>query len=163
MRDHLAYLRYVLRHKWYVFHACLELRVPLHQAILHDWSKFLPSEWFAYVATFYAPGGSKRYIESSDFDRAWNRHQKIQPHHWQFWLLSMDSGTTHPLEMPERFVREMVADWVGAGLAITGKREVMSWYLKNRDKMQLHLKTRARVEQLLETQDSIKFARHTDG
>jgi len=53
MQPHLRYLAYVLRHKWHVFIACRGLHVPLWQAIIHDWTKFLPCEWFPYVQRFY--------------------------------------------------------------------------------------------------------------
>lgn len=167
MKAHWQYLRYVIRHKWYVFVAGLSLRVPLWQLIIHDWSKFLPSEWFPYVDYFY--GGpwvaanhgdqrlhlGERYTQpwvDRRFNEAWNRHQKRQPHHWQFWLLTMDSGETAPLEMPENYVREMVADWIGAGHAITGDgslKRTAEWYAKNRDHIQLHCNTQSRVETLL--------------
>jgi len=49
---HLAYLRYVLRHKWFVLLACW--RAGLYwRGIVHDWHKFLPSEWFPYVEHFH--------------------------------------------------------------------------------------------------------------
>jgi hypothetical protein len=44
----------------------------------------------------------------------------------------------------------MVADWVGAGWAITGTPwNVFTWYEKNADRMLLHPSTRALVEGLL--------------
>jgi hypothetical protein len=51
--------------------------------------------------------------------------------------------------MPERLWREMVADWMGAGRAITGKWEAAAWYAKNREIIQLAEPTRAKVEALL--------------
>ena len=204
MKPHWQYLSYVIRHKWFVLLAGLSLRVPLWQLIVHDWSKFLPCEWFPYVRFFYGMptvgdvvqincidgfGGPAEIIQtrrdkfakyrvrmcpgeigegqefwahdfeiegyqrSNDaFDMAWNHHQKCQPHHWQYWLLTMDSGETRSLQMPERFVREMVADWIGAGRAITGDGSLTrtaAWYQSNREKMQLHPATRERVEELL--------------
>lgn len=149
MRGHLAYLRYVLRHKWFVMLACLGGRASLWRGLLHDLSKFLPSEWSAYVHTFYKPDGSKRYVETNDFALAWNHHQKRNRHHWQYWLLTWDRGETVALKMPERYTREMVADWRGAGRAISGSRDPAGWYLKNRDKIMLHPETRALVERLL--------------
>lgn len=86
MKAHLNYLKYVLRHKWFVFQACLKLGVPLLIAIFHDWDKFLPDEWFPYVHTFYAPNGSKQYKESTAFAYAWMLHQHRNKHHWQYWL-----------------------------------------------------------------------------
>jgi hypothetical protein len=92
------------------------------------------------------------------FDRAWNHHQKCQPHHWQYWLLTMDSGDTVPLRMPDTFVREMVADWVGAGWAIRNCKSLdeawhgaRGWYAANKDRMNLLPSTRGRVEELLAT------------
>lgn len=86
MRRHLAYLRAVCRHKWFVFLACLQMGVPLWSAILHDWDKFLPDEWLPYARTFYKPNGEKQYVESVDFARAWMKHQHRNKHHWQYWL-----------------------------------------------------------------------------
>lgn len=149
MRSHVSYLRYVLRHKWYVFLACRVLRVPLWRAVLHDWDKFLPGEWGPYVAAFYAPDGSSQYKPTPTFHQAWNAHQKRNRHHWQYWLLTWDHGGTEVLEMAETDVREMVADWMGAGRAL-GKPDTRAWYEANKDKMQLHPATRQLVERLLE-------------
>ncbi len=148
MRAHWSYLRYVLRHKWYVAMAGLRLRVSLWQLFVHDWTKFLPREWFPYVRTFYSPDGSSRYNETPAFAVAWNHHQKANPHHWQYWLITWDRGETEALPMPERFAREMVADWMGAGAAV-GKPNTPEWYTKNRRNIQLHEDTRTFVEHLL--------------
>lgn len=86
MRRHLQYLKYVLRHKWFVFKAGREIGVPLLILIVHDWDKFLPDEWFAYARTFYKPNGEKQYVESVDFAAAWMKHQHRNKHHWQYWL-----------------------------------------------------------------------------
>lgn len=200
IRPHLEYLRYVLRHKWFVFLACRKLKVPLWQSIVHDWSKLTPCEWLPYVRKFYGealsvgdeidsvefgrgkitrkrdvclvevsgddpkwPGGVRdlsfeHYTNLTvqwAFDHAWNHHQKRNKHHWQYWFLMLDSGETRVLEMPERYVREMVSDWVGAGRAITGKIEVRAWYRKNAEKMALHSRTRLRVESLIMAFDDI--------
>jgi hypothetical protein len=52
--------------------------------------------------------------------------------------------------MPEKYVREMVADWFGAGKAITGKWGAKDWYQTKKDGIKLHPKTKALVEELLE-------------
>jgi hypothetical protein len=146
MRRHLAYLKYVLRHKWFVFLACFRMRVPIWIAILHDWDKFLPDEWFPYTTTFYNKDGSKRYIEFPEFADAWNAHQKRNKHHWQYWMLTWDRGETECLPMPDVYRREMIADWIGAGRAL-GKPNTWEWYAENRDKMKLHPDTRAWVDE----------------
>lgn len=56
-----------------------------------------------------------------------------------------------PLEMPGVCVREMVADWMGAGRASTGRWDVHSWFAKNQNNILLHPRTRALVDALLES------------
>jgi hypothetical protein len=160
MAKHWKYLKYVLRHKWYVGLACIRYGV-WWAAITHDLSKFHPREWFPYVDKFYGGPwpehhygdwrnvlGDKYTQEWVDrrFDVAWNHHQKRNPHHWQYWVLREDDGATKCLEMPDHYRREMLADWYGAGMAINGKADSRSWYLKNRDKILLHPETRRKVE-----------------
>jgi hypothetical protein len=149
MKRHLAYLKYVLRHKWFVLVASFKIGAPIWRAIFHDMSKFLPSEWMPYACCFYAPDGSKQYKEGDAFTFAWNYHQKRNKHHWQYFLITWDRGTTEPLSMPVNCVYEMVADWMGAGRAITGKWETLAWYEVNKTKMILHPDTRLIVEWLL--------------
>lgn len=147
--NHLNYLKYILRHKWYVLIACFSFKVSLWQAIIHDCSKFTKAEWWPYVNAFYAPDGSSRYNETSEFNIAWLKHQNRNPHHWQYWLITWDRGNTEPLLMPEKYVREMVADWAGAGKAITGKWELSAWYEKNKKNIILHPKTRKFAERII--------------
>lgn len=149
MKRHLAYFKYVLRHKRFVYQACKRCNVGLWQAIIHDWHKFLPNEWNPYAETFYKPDGSNQYVETDAFNRAWNLHQKRGKHHWQHWLLTFDRGETVPIEMEPKYVREMVADWWGAGKAITGKWEADVWYQSNKENISLHPKTRELVEKML--------------
>lgn len=165
MTAHWQYLRYVARHKWYVFRACRRLGAPLWRAITHDLSKFSPAEWSPYVdyfydtwppyatvsayhKTYYGDKWTQEWAEER-FDRAWLHHQHANPHHWQWWLLREDDGETKVLAMPEDYIREMVADWWGAGMAL-GKPDTRGWYEANQHKMALHPHTRSRVETLLD-------------
>ncbi len=149
MKRHVAYLRYIIRHKWFVFVASRKTGCSIYRAIVHDLSKFLPSEWVPYANTFYTKQGGKQYIPHLDFDKAWLHHQHCNKHHWQHWILQEDDGDIKHLEMPEKYVREMVADWAGAGKAITGKWEVKEWYANN-NKMNIHGNTLKLIEVLLE-------------
>ena len=148
MNAHWAYLKYLVRHKWWVFIGCRRMKVPFLRALTHDWSKFLPSEWFPYVASFYGPQPRTQEVKTA-FDRAWLHHIHFNPHHWQHWILREDDGDTKVLQIPETYVREMVADWYGAGKAISGKNDVLAWYAKNREKIVLHDSTRHLTEYLL--------------
>lgn len=155
MGAHWKYLKYVLRHKWFVFLGGLRYGVPLHQLIIHDLDKFLPRMWVPYVNQFYregAPKLRKGYYHNPDsanvaFNTAWMRHCMGSRHHWQHYAMVSESGgdpVTRP--MPDRFVREMVADWSGAGMAQGFGSDPQPWYRENRDRMTLHPETRAKVE-----------------
>lgn len=149
MKRHWAYFKYVMRHKWFVLLASRKIGCSLWLAIIHDISKFRPSEWFPYARTFYAKDGSKQYVESPEFAIAWNHHQKQNKHHYQYWYITWDRGESEALTMPQKYVLEMVADWMGAGRAITGKWEAKEWYLKNRDKIKLSVTTSLMVNEIL--------------
>ena len=150
-KRHYNYLKYVTRHKYYVLSACILLGYPVRLVIFHDMSKFKPSEWFPYASCFYKENGDSQYNETEEFNQAWNKHQKSNKHHWQYWVITWDRGSSEALRMPDRYVQEMICDWMGAGKAINGKWEVIEWYNKNKDNMILHLDTRRLVEYYLGT------------
>lgn len=149
IRPHLRYASYVARHKWFVFRAGLKTGAPIWRLLIHDWSKLTPAEWGAYVRSFYGPQPRTDAVKTA-FNAAWLHHQHHNPHHWQHWVLREDSGKVKTLPMPSGLVCEMVADWMGAGRAITGKWEVAEWYDKNRDTIQLAESTRYDVHNLIE-------------
>lgn len=149
---YLKYLQYVFRHKWFVFINCLKYGL-IWQGIIHDWSKFLPDELVPYAEYFY--GGDKRkdrfYTPSQGthgFNMAWLKHQHRNPHHWQHFVLQEDSGNVFALPMPDKYMKEMLCDWKGAGQA-SGHSDTLSWYTTNRDKMVLHPDTREWIEKEL--------------
>lgn len=148
MKAHLKYASYVVRHKWFVFRAGLKTRAPIWRLLIHDWSKMSPAEWGPYVRSFYGKQGRTRAVRAA-FDAAWLHHQHRNPHHWQHWLLWEDDGPVKALEMPAGLAREMVADWMGAGRAITGRWDVASWYEANRDTIVLAPRTRCLVDRLV--------------
>lgn len=159
MRRYLYYFLYVLRHKWFVFLQCCKFGIPW-LGLVHDWSKFLPSEFIPYARYFHNPDGTPRqrrddtgYYKPTDtgdvaFDFAWLLHQKRNRHHWQWWILPEDYGGIKVLPMQEKYRLEMVADWIGAGLA-QGAPDIIRWYIKNCDKMIFHTSTTAWIESIL--------------
>jgi hypothetical protein len=123
------------------------------RGLTHDLSKLLPSEFFNYMNYFYDYDNkckrySKKVIEN-DFNMSWLIHQKRNDHHWQWWIIHMDDGSTEVMEMNIDALLEMISDWVGAGIAINGKENVINWYLDNKDKMLLNEHTRTALEFLL--------------
>lgn len=166
MIAHWKYLKYVIKHKMYVFLACLELGVPLWIATFHDWDKFLPDEWIPYARYFYGDFMTRKELNrmehivnistdrmyskedlEQDFNVAWLKHLHRNKHHPQHWVLVEDSGEIVCLEMPQVYALEMCADWKGASLA--QGNNLLEWYAKNKNNIRLHPNTRIFVEQVL--------------
>ncbi|MDD5486624.1 MAG: DUF5662 family protein [Dehalococcoidales bacterium] len=116
----MKYFWLTLKHKWFVFCAGRKLKVPFYLLIMHDWTKFMPCELPHYQRQFYGEAD-----DPIGFSKAWNHHQKCNKHHWEWWIPI--TGHTkggfkdlEPLPMPEKYIREMVADWFGACRAYEG-------------------------------------------
>lgn len=174
MKYHFQYLIYVFRHKWFVFIACMKLKVPLHLAIIHDWTKFTPSEWSPYVQKFFWPEEKKQdeirkllgdsagiaelipygLLVEDRFTMAVNHHYHFNKHHWEYWVVHKPNEKSWGLPMPEKYIREMIADWVGAGMAITKNPDPSEWYKKNKEKIILRNETREKVEKII---DELKY------
>lgn len=151
MIANLRYASYIVRHKWFVLRAGRVTGAPLWRLLVHDLSKLTLAEWGPYKRRFYGgrAGELDKDHEPAEFMRAWTRHWQRNPHHWENWLVLTDSGQLRPTPMPDAVVREMVADWMGAGRTITGRWEVAEWYSANGDKMILHPAVRERVDELI--------------
>ena len=131
------------------------------RGIVHDMSKFMPSEFIPYAKHFYGNKGSinkgrdaSGYYRAGDtgnsaFDFAWLLHQKRNKHHWQWWALPMDSGKIKFIPMPIVYIKEMIADWQGAGMAISGRKHWQPWYRANKQNIYVHPETRVRIEYYL--------------
>lgn len=169
MKKHWNYLKYVIQHKYFVYVAGRKIGLSLWLSIFHDWSKFRFSEWFPYVEFFYggnhlawsAFSAGEKYLAMNawnysqegvqhHFDMAWLAHQHRNKHHWQHWIIREDDGGTKPMPMPWRYIAEMVADWAGAGRAITGEWELKKWWDYNKHKIVLEKHTLITVEQLID-------------
>ncbi len=149
MKRHLAYLKDVLRHKWFVFLACRKVGASPWCAITHDLGKFRPCEWITNAYSLYEVNGEKKTISRDKIDTAMTFHQSRNPHHWQYWLLKKETGNSHPVCMPESLVREMIADWMGTCREHTGKWTTYSWWMRNKQAIQLHPETIQLVEDII--------------
>jgi hypothetical protein len=119
----------------------------LYRCLVHDMSKFKPSEFIPYAHTFVDDRGNGRYVETPEFNQAWNHHQKRNQHHHQYWLLKEDSGATIPMNMPDIYIEEMICDWLGAGRAINGVFDFdFKWYYNNKSNMVVSKYTEMTIE-----------------
>jgi len=151
MNKYYKYLRYLIRHKYYVMVECFKVGL-YWRGIVHDLSKFYPSEFFPYANFFYnrdINNPYKRiYLDNEiDFEFAWLSHQKRNKHHWQWWILLGDNGVTRIFEMSYKYRLEMLCDWKGASKAQGRNGEIKEWYKKNKENIKLHPNTRKWIEE----------------
>lgn len=148
LHAHLQNLGFILKHKWFVFRECMPYGL-YWQGLIHDASKFLPAEWYPYVEYFHGGfGDTKPPAVQAAFNAARNHHHKANPHHWQYYVYVHNDSTVQPLPIPERYRREMLADW-HASSQMQGDPDGVEWYLQNATKIRLHPETRAWIEQEL--------------
>lgn len=165
MIAYVKYAAYLIRHCWYVRKMCWKNGL-YWQGLVHDLSKWRPSEFIPYAQYFYwsreqkdaetfaafaefgcAEAAPYGYFVDDRFNYAWLHHQNRNPHHWQYWVMQKDSGETFPMAMPEKYVKEMLCDWWGASVATGNEGRVKGWYEMVKEHTELHPDTRRYFEQ----------------
>lgn len=164
---HAKYLSYVFSHKWYVFLEACKLGIPW-QGLLHDLSKLTFKEWIPRAEALYQRRpmfDSEGFFDpgkiSNELSLCWLSHQHANPHHWQWWVMLLDSGKYKPLPMTDKYRREMLADWLAVSRS-PQRMDMIPWYLKHRDRMILHPETRAWIEEKLGV-TSLRFSEQAGG
>lgn len=110
---------------------------------IHDLSKFSAVEALPYALHDFSNGGKG----SVEFQIAWCHHKCKNEHHPEFWLNPNRKGEVNPLPMPDIFIAEMIADWIGAGK--TYGDELITWAPKNIDTFNFHPETEQKVRTIL--------------
>lgn len=142
IKNYIKCILHILKHKYFVFIQCCKFNIPI-RGLLHDLSKFIPDEFFSYAKFNFL--GVSRKVSKIDYGTLYHFHRN--KHHWTYWVLILDSGEPCPLEMPEKYVYEMVADWIGAGRS--KGNDLKYWYSKNKDRMILHDKTKDLIDKII--------------
>jgi hypothetical protein len=132
-----------------------KLGLPLWTLLVHDLSKLLPSEWLGYAEWKYdqmANEGGGTNKNERGFGMSWFLHtHKRNRHHFQWWIYTDDQGgCIYSVEMPLRYVREMVADWRATQMIRFGHTNVRFYYDTNREVILLHEETRRWLEAIID-------------
>lgn len=117
---------------------------------LHDESKFTAEEYDAYDEYFYGKTKSPEVEET--FNHAWLHHIHNNEHHWQHHVLINDEAEEGvvALDMPYRYIIEMLCDWWSFSWKTGNLYEIFDWYEKHEKRMKLSHDTRANVEYILD-------------
>lgn len=149
---YLRYLGNLLLHKWFVFLECCKAGIPI-RGLLHDLSKFLPSEFGPYARHFGRSEVQRAETTAeeeariqAEFKLAWNAHQNRNKHHWENWVL-IGEDEDELLEMNTWAFVELVCDWRGYGRQHGKSAE--EYYALVRNDLKLAPLTRELLDDLL--------------
>ncbi|MDD4280374.1 MAG: DUF5662 family protein [Candidatus Sumerlaeales bacterium] len=150
----------ITRHKWYVFKACAKVGL-IWRGIVHDLSKYSLIEFFSSAKYFQ---GNKSPVEAekakSGYSIAWMNHKAKNKHHWQYWL-DNKGDMIFPIEMPVKYIMEMMCDWIGAGKTYNKDKWTMgmlkNWWLENQPLMMLANKTYILVAYCMTAQTELEL------
>jgi len=150
----MQYVWLTIKHKYFVFIAGLKVGVPIIRLILHDWTKFLPSELPHYQKQFFGNAD-----DPLGFIQCWTKHQNRHQHHWEYWVprtghnrCSPPYMDNAPIPMPTPAIKEMIADWIGASRAYEGSWPAPSnwpWLNNNLHSIRVHPQTRQKIKDIL--------------
>ncbi|KAL9643981.1 hypothetical protein ABK040_005449 [Willaertia magna] len=100
------------------------MNLSLWQLIIHDLSKFSPSEWFGYLLKTKTTKEEKDTKEIEEYTFLY--HQNRNPHHFEYWLyFDKTLGQVKPLKMPMKYVTEMIVDWVAANKSYSNSNDYL--------------------------------------
>ena len=137
--SHLKCLHNILLHKWFVIIIGRKLRVPWWNLIIHDLSKFLPSEFPHLARKFFGSNDDKE-----GFNSFYLLHTHRNKHHPAYWI----DNNGKALPVPTNVAKEMLADWASATM-VYSKVDLdfnnWEWFNKAFPEMNLHPITRKRI------------------
>ncbi|MBO4980656.1 MAG: catalase [Lachnospiraceae bacterium] len=144
-------------HKYLVAQGCFQVGL-YRQGLLHDLSKYSPSEFWVGVRYFQgdrSPNNAER--EDIGYSSAWLHHKGRNKHHYEYWNdYSCDpkaAGSIVPVPMPDRYIAEMIMDRIAACKVYRGKdytdADPLNYYYRGTDKAPLHDATREKLERML--------------
>lgn len=120
----LLYTNKLLRHKFWTFYFCCKYGI-IWRGIIHDLSKFLPSEFIEGVR-YYTPGRSSYEVcqEVNGYSKAYVKHINRNPHHSLHWGYPKFDGTIVHTCMPYKDTLEMFCNYLATGRVYYGKKEL---------------------------------------
>ncbi len=134
----MGHFKTITYHKYLVAKMCF--RVGLYkQGLLHDMSKYMPTEFFNGVL-YYAKGKkSPNNVEREEkgYSAAWLHHKGRNKHHFEYWQdYDVERKSKHlvGVKIPKCYMIEMFCDRVCAGKVYNGKNfkpEDVYAYYKN--------------------------------
>ena len=150
----IGHLKTVCAHRHKVLQHCIKAGI-LWQGLIHDLSKFSPSEFWVGVKYYQgtrSPNEGER--EAIGYSLAWMHHKGRNKHHFEYWNdLDMATRQYMPVRMPIKYVKEMFCDRVAAS-KIYNKghytdRDALNYFHRRKSHPELHPDTEKLLLKLL--------------
>ena len=146
----------ITHHKYLVMKGCFKVGL-YKQGILHDMSKYSPSEFWVGIKYYQgnrSPNNAER--EAIGYSSAWLLHKGRNKHHYEYWIdysIKEISGGMAPAPMPNKYIVEMLMDRIAACKVYNGKKYTNAspweYYSVGKEKAPIHPETKAALEKLL--------------
>ncbi len=143
-------------HKYLVMKGCFAVGL-YRQGLTHDLSKYEPSEFLVGARYFQgnrSPNNAER--EEKGYSSAWLHHKGRNRHHYEYWIdySTRDlPGGIAPVEMPVRYVAEMLMDRIAASKVYRKEKytdaDPLQYFQSAKEAPIMHRNTRALLLTLL--------------
>ncbi len=110
----IEHFKTITYHKWLVMKYCFKVGL-YRQGLLHDLSKYTPSEFIIGVKYFQgtrSPNAAER--DEKGYSEAWMHHKGRNKHHYEYWNDVGRDRVIAPVKMPLKYVVEMIMDRIAA-------------------------------------------------
>lgn len=158
-----GHLKTINEHKLLVMKHCF--RIGLYkQGLLHDMSKYMPSELFMGFMYYDDGKSSPNNGERCDkgYSAAWLHHKGRNRHHFEYWLdysqqHSKDNYPLQAVQMPRKYVAEMLMDRICASKNYNKEsytdHDALAYYERGRGHYLLHPQTAKELHGMLRILD----------
>lgn len=149
-----AHFKTITKHRWLVMCGCFQVGL-YWQGLTHDLSKFSPAEFWRgahYYQGVRSPNAAER--EEKGYSEAWMHHKGRNRHHFEYWSdLNPETQRNEPVQMPRKYLVEMVMDRRAACMTYQGKNYTAAsplLYLQSsKERLIMHPETLRQLEYLL--------------
>lgn len=159
--DVIGHFKTITEHRLMVMKYCFKCGLYC-QGIAHDLSKYAPVEFIngcRYYQGNRSPNNAER--EAKGYSESWLHHKGRNRHHYEYWVdycsetadLSKTTGGMIPVEMPRRYLVEMICDRVAASRVYNKECYTddmpLAYFEQSMDKIFMHEKTKRELHAFL--------------
>ena len=154
MKNIWKHFKTITHHRHLVMRGCFQVGL-IRQGLLHDLSKYSPAEFWTGVRYFQgnrSPNSAER--DAVGYSTAWMHHKGRNMHHYEYWTdLDTVKDAYVPVEMPSRYLAEMMMDWIAACKTYEKEKytdgSALAYFQNTYEASLLHPETARKLELLL--------------